>query len=941
LSDSDKEFSDSDDDDVNGDYDMVFTGQSSSSGGVSSTMKTRVHEKAKGPIGATISGYQKTRERAPDPFEFTIDEVYRRTSYDRKTVSDCIVAMFDMGLRYDDPDVVIAFIKRASELESPRPSFKTGNHKGFDDVLSSESTNSSSKSTTQSHVNSESQETKKTKGNKGKNKSSPQKNTQAQIQADKKAYAPAPAVTLTSAPTTTSSMVPKAYRELNVNTAIPMTSRSSSVPETPPGLISPVSAPGSSQSSSQSGTTATIGQASWSSTSVSASACGGSTPTSTSAKSLQPTERLEMAASHASLSEGLSALLAWASHPSSSSATFFTSKSLEILLCRVLCAGPGIDSGTQLNQIMQLVTKLFSCFIPMGSGPTSEALSGVTEGLVELLREARTAERLGLLKNEMEEGEGISSVSGGSAKAVARRISEGIISVYNCLANAHASSSADTSAKIGEMKARLSHLESHLSSFNGIETHNQGKDKSDSSSLHSLLSRREVALELARTHIQLSEVENESNLRLDPSSEIRRVAALGMQTQVYDHKTHTALLNAVGESPESIMAKEKDAIASRSQVDRLLSSHESRMSPLRNDLQTTTHTLFDLERKKEALKQQLNIVIEQINSTIEYKSTLENALSDCTWQRDHEVSAMSSVSQDLLMVLQRAETSRNIVERIVMVERRLGRVAASIAPNQPSPSEKLSTTGRILALTTYCSSEASCIAILCERITGAKVKLKALTVEAQEFKSLGMEKMTKDLDTTISRLTQNCNDDIDAVKDMLSTMVEVVSLSRDLVVGSDDVKKSIAMATIAAERDGVGIEVPAVLTNIANTTSTSVSSFSSSSSEPKTKKKTTTKKISSPHIGTVTATASASTTAKEKPTATTASTATATATRTGTESDNKIEGNGNGNANVNINNKSAGTGTGTGTGKGSSPSSQDKSPPVHKPAWGGVGIYKR
>ena len=42
-----------------------------------------------------------------DPIETIIEEVFRKTSYDRKRIRACVTQMWDHGLKYDDIDAVI------------------------------------------------------------------------------------------------------------------------------------------------------------------------------------------------------------------------------------------------------------------------------------------------------------------------------------------------------------------------------------------------------------------------------------------------------------------------------------------------------------------------------------------------------------------------------------------------------------------------------------------------------------------------------------------------------------------------------------------------------------------------------------------------------------------------------------------------------------------
>jgi hypothetical protein len=301
----------------------------------------------------------------------------------------------------------------------------------------------------------------------------------------------------------------------------------------------------------------------------------------------------------------------------------------------------------------------------------------------------------------------------------------------------------------------------------------------------------------------------------------------------------------VGEDPKSIQDKERTARASQGQVQKVMAAHETRLGPLKSELGHCAATLQDLEAQQRALESQLAQVKSRVGAAKARMATLEGALKEATSVRDTELQSTSAANRDVVLVLQRAESSRAMVERVSAVEHALAGVATAAArATKPALLEGVEgvSGGLVSALAAtsdgpgsvgagvasavmYARAEAACLTLLSARCVAAQQKLRALRQEADEFKGLGMKVMAQDIDTTMAKIQTNAQDDVGAVGSVLDCLASALAecpFPLATVISQDRLDLGVAVSEACAAAAAVGVEAPAQLAALAMVSTTNV-----------------------------------------------------------------------------------------------------------------------
>ena len=560
--------------------------------------------------------------------------------------------------------------------------------------------------------------------------------------------------------------------------------------------------------------------------------------------------RLELAASHKSFSEGVAALEAWLAHsvsvntaadlPARSTGDIFlASRALDVLLARLIggeatqdgeVCGPEDSRTEAAPAVTALLQSLFTPVLSAQSGgPASAALSSVGGLISDLVDTANDAIRAGLLRD----------VATGAAVALAARLAHGVRAVFSSVAASFSANSSDAAKKRCTLLQQCAAMEARVRSEAG---------KSGMyTNLRALLEHRETAQDLLELHGALRDSEGVSK-HADGGVEaglLRTAAALRQRSDSPNRAAHFSILQEVGEDPQSIQDKERAARASQGQVQKVMAAHETRLGPLKSELGHCAATLQDLEGQQRALESQLAQVKSRVGAAKARKATLEGALKEATSVRDTELQSTSAANRDVVLVLQRAESSRAMVERVSAVEHALAGVATAAAQaTKPALLEGMegvsgglvsasaatsngpgSVGAGVASAVMYVRAEAACLTLLSARCVAAQQKLRALRQEAEEFKGLGMKVMAQDIDTTMAKMQTNVQDDVGAVSSILDCLVSALAecpFPLATVISQDRLDLGVAVSEACAAAAAIGVEAPAQLAVLAMVSTTTV-----------------------------------------------------------------------------------------------------------------------
>jgi hypothetical protein len=244
----------------------------------------------------------------------------------------------------------------------------------------------------------------------------------------------------------------------------------------------------------------------------------------------------------------------------------------------------------------------------------------------------------------------------------------------------------------------------------------------------------------------------------------------------------TALLADVGETVHSMAQHRKNFRHIHSSIDRIKTEHAADSGPIKAQLLEVQAKTAGLCRQREALLQQLALTDNELATTTSHTKMLQAAIAEMDSKRDN---AFSQLGQSDL-------TSFHIDERIENLIRKVGEIDLCVPEFHDNYAQKKrlaisSTVGRSpdiirtdqlnscqAACSDYCRVESNCILMLVKRIQHSDAKVQNLKIEVDEYRSLGMENMVNDIDTSILRLKENHEDDTNATACLLSAMDDMV-----------------------------------------------------------------------------------------------------------------------------------------------------------------------
>eukprot|EP01041_Mallomonas_annulata_P002989 gene2989-5862_t len=686
-----------------------------------------------------------------DPIISTIEEVLRKSHFERSKVHACVTQMWDAGLKYDDPDCVIEHLTIQEESESKYAS-QMEQFIGSTASLVIKDMPSTTTTTTTQQIKSHPIIPVGT--------ISSSISSYTHINEPRVAAAVDPVVAIPLNKHNTSAVVSKASEHKVASSSTSSHQISHAVHSSSSSSHETNNVNNHFQETSPSPSTTQI--------------------PSTSSVSASLASRLETAASHENLSEALTALCTWASIAGSTAALqdFFQGRALEIILNRVLSDRSDVlqsDIRTGLSTLLQHVLQLPT------SSSTNAVITAVIASLESLIMQVQSSrpalQGVQSSRPALQGGEHMHSFL---TESLAHRIGMTIRKLHVVMSSIYGGGKESVNATLSRLDNALVEIST------AIDRH---ADECALSLSSQQQQQQPVVLDLKNAFIQRELLHERLQLELEAAEALREAALLPRTTAATlatpprlggtiedDVALESALFADAGESRGSIDSKKSQAQAARSYVDHVIQEHTSIMTSLREDIRGCINHINELQVHYDDLASQMQRIEREMTIANNRRASIQNRIVEEQNRYDTRISSLDGAQHGVISALRVEDSSHALLARVKDLENSLTAVVSSAQRPVAPPAEEypVRVAAASEALGSYVESEARCISVLARRVSLVENRLLLLRREVEEYRALDMQNLGAEIEGTIIKLSENAAEDMHALTALRAALTDAV-----------------------------------------------------------------------------------------------------------------------------------------------------------------------
>lgn len=538
--------------------------------------------------------------------------------------------------------------------------------------------------------------------------------------------------------------------------------------------------------------------------------------------SLSLSQRLELAASHDNFLEALMTLNAWASVAAPCDiGAFYEGHALDILLESIISkSAESIKPEVRDNMIV-----LFQKISVLPAHNSLASATTIVTSIETLVTQVHSLNAKNVFPSAT--ATSTSSQSNRLQKALAKRLGNSIRKFHTACSGIFGGGSvqvtlANLDAALAETTAAL---DRHAEECRAEALRQPAQVDLKGTFIH-----RDITHERLLYELQAAEVLRDASLR--PRAQLQ-VPKLGGSAED-DLLLESQLLAEAGESRQSIEAKKSHTPKGRE--DRLISDQSSGMARIQAELKVCTESIA----KKQAQVVSLRTQIVQLEAEITKEKSRQMELQTNLGSQESVVSHVSTLNSghsQTLAAIQVDAGVKSLLAKVRDVESCLTNVISSANKPLAPPAEEYPVRVAAVseALGSYVESESKCISVLARRVKLVDEKVGRLRREIDEYKSLGMQAVGADIESTIEKLTENSEEDLRTLAALKAVLAESVARFASCLTVDLAGVGMVAMPTAALNKavlclTDAGVSIPVEL--LPFVTAPAVSSAASTTAAP-------------------------------------------------------------------------------------------------------------
>lgn len=400
---------------------------------------------------------------------------------------------------------------------------------------------------------------------------------------------------------------------------------------------------------------------------------------------------LETLCSATDLLQTVGAIVSWASTLNvkgeviKAGEVFFSSKAMEIILGKLIVEPNRLSNYSMRSALSNLLSLVLN--LPPDSQDLTQRLVEEVDALAECVRQSRVPVVDGAAYSQF------LSPGSQSVAVIASRLADALRKFRGEMRTAFSSTSSAT--EVGDLQKKIIAIDSALDAIKGSLLQILGSEDTSLSSspeLKVLLEAREARYEQFRLNLEaLQTLKASSHLTatgavLKFSHEKKQSAttpACIIAGPQADKQISTCLLAEIGETTTSLELKISKADAAQQYLNKLVADSNSRLAPIRDELQELNHKITSMEAQR---AHHLRLVDEMdIELAIAHarKSALQDAHVDIQLQQSGEITGASSSNQlaQSIKAIQIDSSVKSVLKAINRVEHKFADLIEGLAAN--------------------------------------------------------------------------------------------------------------------------------------------------------------------------------------------------------------------------------------------------------------------
>lgn len=468
------------------------------------------------------------------------------------------------------------------------------------------------------------------------------------------------------------------------------------------------------------------------------------------AQELPLVKRLEIAASHSNLEAALHGLVAWSEmvigHPDMD--TLFTSNAFQLLFENIFDTCPTSKTVDQHLERL-LTTCLATSQQPSSTENVAHALVDKIRSVIEILREMKTKDKVPV-----------------NVSAIVDRLTQ-LIHSYR----------SRTMGTPGSVTASLAGVNLQIKDTQAKLNKTKGND------VRELFRRRDLQTESIQ-HCK-RKIEALGKLRAVHTGE---ESAVSMEEPKID-ATSSFLdqLSALDddEMKKALSSVRKTADDVQLRLDTLRQEQQTKLTPLTSELTNVATEMDDMQKKRTELLAQVAALDESISQVRAKQTQMEEQIDQVHRWFEKETGKFDAEHQGIMSLLQCVQGRDRILSEFTCLEKELDEIVMSSTKDVQETIEGAlpnALGGYFQVLSTYVSTETSCIRFIRNRLESSNAKLENLEKEVAEYKSLGIVSVAQELGASASKLRDMMAEDENCLNALTRKSQELCAEFKNVVL---------------------------------------------------------------------------------------------------------------------------------------------------------------